>query len=648
MVTNTNILVIEDNPADIALIEAYLKETSFKHSLYKYESLSGGLDFLEDNDIDLVLLDLKLVDVEGFKTLKTFRDRAPNVPVVVLTGFKNEIMGIQSVRAGAQDFLVKGDFDARSLARTIRFSLQRFQTQAKLQDEADKLSRKDRRNKLAHQIAQFGQWEMDIVNNSMKWSDEIFRFFGFSPQSFSPTLSDYLKYIHVEDKAKVEAFFEQVIKDGESHQIDHRIVINSTLVKYLHINAQINYDEQANRILLVGGVHDVTSLRDSAGETEETNVAQPPPRIEDSMFKEFNFNIRTPIASVVNFLYLMEKTTLSEAQKDYVSGIKSSLDSLSFALNNWFNLAMLKEEEPDIQHIEIRLGHLLKTLKNVSSLRLEQAEMTSSFQLVGNVPEIIFSDQQKLSQVLYNLLETAVYHGTKGGTVSLKIHAKNYKKDVIRLINELVFESNTFRQDKAEELCSEGMDLDLVAAEYRGYLPTVISASLVEMLGGKFSIAQKFGGRQVHITCDIPVEIINYERPELPLVPVAPVHLLLVEDHVLHRMATKRALLAWSDQVSLDVAANGQEAVDKVAEKSYDLILMDLQMPVLGGIEASIKIRSMGNVPIIALTAHESKQEQERCQMIGMNDYLVKPVEPTVLFQTIMQQLHYQLTNKKK
>jgi DNA-binding response OmpR family regulator len=637
---NTNILVIEDNPADIALIEAYLKESGFKHTLFKYDSLTGGLDFLKEQDADLVLLDLKLADVEGFKTLQVFREKVPDVPVIVLTGFKNEIMGIQSVRAGAQDFLVKGDFDSRSLTRTIRYSLQRFEAQVKLQEKANQLSLNERRNQLAHQIARFGKWEMDIVNNAMKWGDEIFRFFGFPPQSFQPTLSDYIKYVHVEDKNKVELFFEEAIKDGQPHHIDHRIVIDNTVVKYLQIKAQVSYDEQANRILLVGGVQDISSLRQQTAADDPPHPESETPDIEESMFTEFNFNIRTPIASIINFLYLLERSPMNEVQKDYIVGIKSSLDDLSFALNNWSNLATLKKNQLQLKVSEVALDEMLHVLENVSKIRFENAGMQMAFELSPKLPPIIITDQQKLSQILYNIIEAAIHLGKKGKKIQLAFTSKSINKNTLHLVINTVFESSLSKVGEALELVNTPSDFNEMAHFKRDFLPIAITAKLVKCMDGRFTLKSQSGGRKLEINCRIPVQINEGGQLNLPEAPSEAVKILLVEDHDLHRLATRRTLTSWSDFIQVDIAENGAEAAEKAIKNSYDIILMDIQMPVLNGIEAAIKIRAKKDVPILALTANESKQEQERCLMIGINDYLVKPIKPQYLFNRIMRQLY--------
>ncbi len=639
--STTNILIIEDNPADIALIEAYLKEAGMKHTLFKSESLRSGLDFLKERRVDLVLLDLKLVDVEGFKTLQLFRERAPDLPVIVLTGFKNEIMGIQSVRAGAQDFLVKGDFDSRTLARTIRYSLQRFEAQARLQEKAKELSHSERRNQLAHQIARFGKWEMDIVNNAMKWDEEIFRFFGFSPFSFEPTLSDYIKYVHVEDREKVESFFEEAIRDGQPHHIEHRIVIENTNVRYLHVKAQVNYDEPSNRILLVGGIQDVTELKAAHG--LEDQAAQPTDAasisLEEGLLGELSFNIRTPIASMVNFLYLLENSPLSDQQKDFIEGMKSSLDDLSFALNNWLNLSILKEEFVEVKYTELVLEEAFQMLKNVSRIRSEQAGLSVHFDLSDSLPPVVFTDGQKFSQVLYNLIETAIRNGAPGQEIIFTAQPKGNRRLPNILTFTVAFTARAITSGQIQEAIEKEDESTTPGRERPGLLPVVISSKLITAMGGSFEAMEK-PGKLITLRAGLPVKVPEMKKKPLPESPESPINILLVEDHDLHRLATKRMLAGWSSMADIDVAQNGREAYEKVSRKNYDIILMDLQMPILDGIEATIKIRNKAKTPIIALTANESKQEQERCFMVGINDYIVKPIRPESLFSAIMQQLH--------
>ena len=121
--------------------------------------------------------------------------------------------------------------------------------------------------------------------------------------------------------------------------------------------------------------------------------------------------------------------------------------------------------------------------------------------------------------------------------------------------------------------------------------------------------------------------------------PNAPIRILLVEDHFLNQIATRKVLNSWSELITIDIAENGMIAVEKFREHGYDLILMDIQMPVMNGLEAATRIRETSQVPIIALTANATKQEQNKCAKVGMNDYLSKPFQPQELYSTIMNLL---------
>jgi CheY-like chemotaxis protein len=114
------------------------------------------------------------------------------------------------------------------------------------------------------------------------------------------------------------------------------------------------------------------------------------------------------------------------------------------------------------------------------------------------------------------------------------------------------------------------------------------------------------------------------------------INILLVEDHFLNQIATKKVLNSWSNKVSVEIAENGEAGVALFIEKNFDLILMDIQMPIMNGIEAADKIRQKSEIPIIALTANSSKQEQEKCFEVGMNDYLTKPFKPQELYTKIL------------
>jgi DNA-binding response OmpR family regulator len=247
-----SILYFETNPSDIALMERHLKDLGTKYELFHVDSLKAGLSLISQQSIDLVLLELNLKDSQGFRTITSIMEFTPTVPVVVVTTVNNEIIINQSAKAGVQDYLVKGQFDVKTLCRVANFSLQRFKSQSKLEETAKELEGFKKRFLEAQKMAKFGTWEMDVVSNEMTWSDEVFRIFGIQKGSLTPTLSEYMKMVPSEDRAKVAAFFEEAGRFGHLHNIEHKIGVGSLNIREVQVQAMVKMEESSHKVVLVG------------------------------------------------------------------------------------------------------------------------------------------------------------------------------------------------------------------------------------------------------------------------------------------------------------------------------------------------------------------------------------------------------------
>jgi len=131
--TTLHLLLIEDNPGDARLVSDMLKSSSVRYELYTVPTLFEGVALIENQEITLALLDLSLPDSNGFKTLTSFLQRCPKTPVIIMTGTNNELIGNQAIKAGALDFLVKGQFDSKLLGRAIRYALHRTKNNQKIE-----------------------------------------------------------------------------------------------------------------------------------------------------------------------------------------------------------------------------------------------------------------------------------------------------------------------------------------------------------------------------------------------------------------------------------------------------------------------------------------------------------------------------------
>lgn len=635
-----NILIIESNLSDVENIKNCLDSVAFRYTLTHAVSYTEGMEVLREQEIQLVLLDLSLLGNPSLNTFKNFLQDAPKAPIIVMTNPKTEAIGLQAVKAGAQDYLIKGEFDGKQLTRIIKSAFERFEQQAILKLQTEELSQKDKRMLDVQEIAKFATWDMDLVSNNMAWSKEMFRVFGFEPDSFAPVLRDYKDYVHIEDRKIVSDFFEEAIKTGKPAKAEHRILVQNK-IKYILVQARVNYEERSNKIMLIGTVQDITEQKES-----DHSKGQPQhksPAIKEEALTKLSFSVRTPLSSAMNLLYLLQQTKLSPQQRDFAEGLKTSFDDLYLVLNNLLNYVLLLTESASTHEEEIRMATLLGSLQKVLLLKARQENIELNFKEETSLPKTIVCDVEKVTQAIHNAVILALRNSFPKSPIDVILNKKIHGKGQISLQVEVRY--------AGKELITEGFsqivdskenwqNLLFLNDENEEYdqLCLFILFKLTDLLGGKAEI-QQTQTRRSSILLELPFSSSELPKAGIKNKPSAPINILLVEDHILNQIATRHVLTSWSEMVSVEVASNGVEGIEKCRGSRYDVVIMDIEMPVMNGIDAATEIRRQSDIPIIALTANASKQEEERCLYSGMNGYLSKPIKPEELQMQILRVL---------
>lgn len=638
------ILLVEDNPADAYLVQTYLNEASVRHELFHADSLFEGLATLKEREVQMVLLDLSLPDSQGFRTLTTLLERAPSVPVIVLTGLNNEIVGNQAVKAGAQDYLVKGQFDGKLLGRSIRYAQQRFKEQLRKEEILQTLAASEKRYAEAQSMGQFGNWQMDIVTNEMIWTDEVFRIFGFQSGSMQPSLSSYLAYVYPEDRDSAENFFTQALKNGAQNHFEHRLLLDGTTVRYVSVTAKVNLEN----FTMVGIVQDITDRKVTEKLLLEKSMTQKSNRVKEEVLDDMGFQIRTPLSSIINFLHLIEGnigslppgagTTLREP----LDGLRASVDDLNIIINNLLNLSVLASETLKISEETFHLRDFFPSLKKLVQIKSDNAGVRVAVHSERALPEKGVADVKKFTQVLHNILSNAIRLSPKGSEVNVETEFVETEPKTIKLQIKVHDCAPHFSMEKIgdllnhENLLKTYTENSAAGDEKMHEIGVTIASKLASALGGTLQITNKDGASGNVYAFEMPLRIIKTMRLGPGEAPNSPLRILLVEDHYLNQIATRKVLLAWSEYITVDLAENGMIGVEKFREYGYDLILMDLQMPVLNGIDAAKRIREQSTIPIIALTANASRPEMDKCFEVGMNDYISKPFKPQELYSKIL------------
>ncbi len=347
--------------------------------------------------------------------------------------------------------------------------------------------------------------------------------------------------------------------------------------------------------------------------------------------------IRTPISAISGMSGILADTEISETQKQYVNAIQSSSKSLMVIVNDILDMSKLESGKFSAEFIPFDLRAILDPLYTTYLLRTDEKGIAFSVDYPNDMPKWLFGDPTRLGQILNNLISNAIKF-TDQGKVTLKITFDKKGKH-----NEFCFSVTDtgigIDQEKLKTIFEFFSQEDnTITRRFGGTgLGLAISKSISELLGGEIIVeSEKNVGSTFKFCVTMPEASEQMKKDIIVHSDLTGKNILIVEDNELNRFLAVTILKKWN--ANIHIAENGEEAVQAVRDMPVDVVLMDIQMPVMDGVAASIAIRKELNskVPIIALTANALESEKEKCWQAGMNEYITKPYNPDYLREKII------------
>lgn len=347
--------------------------------------------------------------------------------------------------------------------------------------------------------------------------------------------------------------------------------------------------------------------------------------------------IRTPINAIYGMSGILGDTEISETQKQYVNAIHSSTQSLMVIVNDILDMSKLESGKFSAEFIPFDLKSVIDPLYTCYHLRADEKGIQLSVNYPKDLPMWVFGDPTRLAQILNNLISNAIKFTDKGN-VSLEISFERVGK----LIEFQFTVKDTGIGIDSEKLQSIfeffSQEDNTITRRFGGTgLGLAISKSISELLGGEISvISEKNVGSSFTFSLSMPEAAQQENEIAQVQKDLTGTNVLIVEDNELNRFLALTILKKWN--ATIYVAENGLEAIETVRNKPIDIVLMDIQMPVMDGVAAAIAIRYelKSNVPIIALTANALESEKEKCWQAGMNEYITKPYNLELLREKII------------
>ncbi|WP_205503269.1 hybrid sensor histidine kinase/response regulator [Rufibacter psychrotolerans] len=631
------LLIVDDDEVDRMIIKRSLRTANVEATIKIATLGAEALEILGQEPFDFIFIDFMLPDMNGLELLQQIRERGISTPVQIVTSQGDERIAVEAIKTGASDYLPKTLLTPEGISQSIRTAIrlhkieqERLQTQEQLAGTQKQLETvingapiilwaADQNGQVTmargRGLSLIGKGEAQSVGAS------IFDIYGEYP-----TIMESVRQTLQGEQAKCTVNIQGVWFD-------------CLFFPLLQPNGKVSG--------MIGVCYDITERilieeELKKAKDEALSMAQ----VKEQFLANMSHEIRTPMNGILGLTEVLAKTPLNQHQKEFLQGIHTSANNLMVIINDLLDFSKIEAGKITFEIIPFDLRQLVKQLLDILEIRARERKNTLKLLFDADIPPLLEGDPFRLSQILNNLLGNAIKF-TENGAVRLNVEVVAQEEDQLRLeftVQDTGIGIPAEKLDTIFEKFTQGSS-DTTRKFGGTGLGLSIAKELVEAQGGTIHVESETGkGSAFRFV--LPFRKIGEKQDQaaaacLPAQPhthaLRHARVLLVEDNAINQMLVKKVL--YDHAVEVTVASNGREALEVLTQQSFDLILMDMQMPEMDGYEAMQHIRqempALKDIPIIALTAHASQGETAKCLAAGATSFLSKPFKADDLVQAI-------------
>lgn len=636
------VLIVEDDQGIAFLVGEAIEEMGREIAIVN--TGADAIEFILRRMPDLIILDYSLPDMNAKELMALLTEKNIQIPqFIVSTGRGDEIIAVEMMKMGAYDYLIKDNSLMQRIPGVVVRATESIAQQRKLNEALEQRQISDvklaeERKRLANIIkaTNVGTWEW-IVNNdhlvvNERWSDIL----GYPYADISPVKTEMLKkYTHPDDMHSarktlddhlggVVDYFEVEVR--LKHVRDHWVWV---LVR----GCATEYSPAGNPVVMAGTILDITDKKRKEELQKEVEVANKTLEFKQNFLASMSHEMRTPLTGILGISEMLSKTDLDDSQIDLVNTLRNASENLNYIIDQVLDYSKI---EAGKMRIALRPFYTEKLIARATKTFHSMCRKPISFvtNVDKEIPEILLADQKRIFQIVNNLINNAVKYSDKGQiSLSLKKESDVDKENIMLRI-EVSDTGIGIRPEKHQLIFSPFSHVHMIdTSYYEGTgLNLAICKELVELHGGSIGIESEPGvGTTFWFTIKAGLYYPENNEKKLiePLTKSTGINLriLLVEDKVITQKVVGLQLNEMGHKV--DVASNGREALEKYSKDKYDLILMDIQMPVMDGITATKELKKIRPAPppVVGLSANAFDGDRMKYMSLGFDEYLTKPMQ---------------------
>jgi signal transduction histidine kinase/HPt (histidine-containing phosphotransfer) domain-containing protein len=635
------ILVIDDEELDRMALMRSVRKSGFDAEVIAAANESEGLVALQEHEFDCVFLDYNLTNSTGIDFLQQHRTLLSGAQVIMVTSQGDEKLAVDAMKLGVCDYMPKNMVNPDGIAQSLRYAL-------RLRDAADRnrkiqeeLYQSERR---LDAVVDKSQILLFAVNSRREYT--MFRGHCASTLGIDPNLMIGQSVNATSHLFPLSEEFFVALNTANQHT-----AIIDTGDLHLDVTCFKQQTNGEDGFAIMGIATDVTELKKNEQRLmNDLSLARETEKVKERFMANMSHEIRTPIHGIMSLTNILTRSTTDPEYLNYLNAVKKSADSLLVIVNDILDISKIEDENMTFESTVFNLREAMNSSCELFRLKAEDKGVEFHKQFSPELPNFVKGDPTRLGQIVNNLVNNAVKFTSSGSvTVSIETVESNASFTMVKF--KVSDTGIGIPSDKIgsifEKFTQAGDD---ITRKFGGTgLGLSIAKRLTELQGGMMTVESKFG-QGTTFTFSISFEIpADHELPTEEFTTdttfdtaLEGIKVLVVEDNDINRLVINRMLKDL--HIQAEHANNGLEALDMIRQKAYDLVLMDIEMPVMNGYDCVRELRSIpndriGKIPVIAMTAHASKTEQDKCMDCGVNEYISKPFNPEELKSKIAQMM---------